>query len=168
MRKLLILAAGATLLAAPAFAQSGAGSSTATDPTQAGQSNTVPSADQGGTLGPSSVQPSPNADASSPGYDNNQPANKTPNANGDMQNGTSTITDPGASNGSSGDMQSGTATSGDSGMTNGTSGTRMYSATGGNGDVQIVSNGPIPDTAANRAKYRPLSHAGRNTKAAGN
>jgi hypothetical protein len=43
----------------------------------------------------------------------------------------------------------------------------MYSATGGNGDVQVVSNGPVPDTAANRAKYKPLSHAGRRSKSAG-
>lgn len=34
---------------------------------------------------------------------------------------------------------------------------------------QMISNGPVPDTAANRAKYgSPLSHAGKLTKAAGN
>lgn len=33
----------------------------------------------------------------------------------------------------------------------------------------VVTNGPIPDTPANRAKYgEPLSHAGRMSKAAGN
>ena len=32
-----------------------------------------------------------------------------------------------------------------------------------------VTNGPVPDTAANRAKYGgPQSHAGRHTAAAGN
>ncbi len=32
-----------------------------------------------------------------------------------------------------------------------------------------VTNGPVPDTAANRAKYgAPLSHAGKKTKPAGN
>jgi len=35
--------------------------------------------------------------------------------------------------------------------------------------VQVVTNGPIPDTAANRARYGgPKSHAGRRTKASGN
>ena len=35
--------------------------------------------------------------------------------------------------------------------------------------TDVVSNGPVPDTPANRAKYgQPLSHAGRATKAAGN
>jgi hypothetical protein len=37
------------------------------------------------------------------------------------------------------------------------------------GDQSVTSNGPIPDTKANRAKYgKPLSAAGRATKAAGN
>jgi hypothetical protein len=36
-------------------------------------------------------------------------------------------------------------------------------------NVDVISNGPIPDTPANRAKYgQPLSHAGKLTKAAGN
>ena len=34
--------------------------------------------------------------------------------------------------------------------------------------VQTVTNGPVPDTPEMRAKYRPLSHAGRHTKPAGN
>ena len=29
----------------------------------------------------------------------------------------------------------------------------------------VVTNGPVPDTAENRAKYRPLSNAGRRTAA---
>jgi hypothetical protein len=38
-----------------------------------------------------------------------------------------------------------------------------------NAGVDVVSNGPIPDTPQNRAKYgQPLSHAGRMTKAQGN
>jgi len=35
--------------------------------------------------------------------------------------------------------------------------------------TQVISNGPIPDTPANRKKYgRPMSMAGRMTKPAGN
>ncbi len=35
--------------------------------------------------------------------------------------------------------------------------------------AQVVSNGPVPDTPANRAKYgRPMSRAGRHTQPAGN
>ncbi|HEY7900413.1 MAG TPA: hypothetical protein VIC25_04435 [Caulobacteraceae bacterium] len=38
-----------------------------------------------------------------------------------------------------------------------------------NGDNQMVTNGPVPDTPANRAKYGgPMSRAGRHTKPAGN
>jgi hypothetical protein len=37
------------------------------------------------------------------------------------------------------------------------------------GDNQMVTNGPVPDTPANRAKYgKPMSNAGRKTKPAGN
>jgi hypothetical protein len=37
------------------------------------------------------------------------------------------------------------------------------------GDNQMVTNGPVPDTPANRAKYgKPMSNAGRHTKPAGN
>jgi hypothetical protein len=37
------------------------------------------------------------------------------------------------------------------------------------GDTSVVSNGPVPDTAANRARYgSPMSHAGRVTTPAGN
>jgi hypothetical protein len=36
-------------------------------------------------------------------------------------------------------------------------------------DPAIVTNGPIPDTAANRARYgEPISHAGRLSSPAGN
>jgi opacity protein-like surface antigen len=36
------------------------------------------------------------------------------------------------------------------------------------GDPNVVSNAPVPDTHDNRAKYgRPMSHAGRATKATG-
>jgi hypothetical protein len=34
--------------------------------------------------------------------------------------------------------------------------------------LQVISNAPVPDTKAARAKYRPLSAAGRRTRAAGN
>jgi hypothetical protein len=37
------------------------------------------------------------------------------------------------------------------------------------GDNTLVTNGPVPDTAANRAKYgKPMSHAGKKTPPAGN
>ena len=37
------------------------------------------------------------------------------------------------------------------------------------GDNTLVTNGPVPDTRANRAKYgRPLSNAGKKTAPAGN
>lgn len=37
------------------------------------------------------------------------------------------------------------------------------------GDNKLITNGPVPDTAANRAKYGgPNSRAGRHTKPAGN
>jgi hypothetical protein len=37
------------------------------------------------------------------------------------------------------------------------------------GDNRLVTNGPVPDTAANRAKFGPpLSHAGKKTAPTGN
>lgn len=37
------------------------------------------------------------------------------------------------------------------------------------GDNHLLTNGPVPDTPANRAKYGgPMSHAGRRTAPAGN
>ncbi len=37
------------------------------------------------------------------------------------------------------------------------------------GDNRLVTNGPVPDTRANRAKYGgPMSNAGRHTKPIGN
>lgn len=37
------------------------------------------------------------------------------------------------------------------------------------GDNKMVTNGPVPDTAANREKYgRPMSNAGKKTAPAGN
>jgi hypothetical protein len=37
------------------------------------------------------------------------------------------------------------------------------------GDNTLVTNGPVPDTPANRAKYgKPMSHAGKKTAPAGN
>jgi hypothetical protein len=38
-----------------------------------------------------------------------------------------------------------------------------------NGDNKLITNGPVPDTAANRAKYGgPMSHAGKHTPPVGN
>jgi hypothetical protein len=50
------------------------------------------------------------------------------------------------------------------------SGARLYtSETQVNGQqLQVISNAPVPDTKANRAKWRPLSASGRRTRAAGN
>lgn len=37
------------------------------------------------------------------------------------------------------------------------------------GDASVVSNGPVPDTPANRAKYgKPMSNAGKKSTPAGN
>jgi hypothetical protein len=37
------------------------------------------------------------------------------------------------------------------------------------GDNRLVTNGPVPDTPANRARYgKPLSHAGKKTPPSGN
>ncbi len=37
------------------------------------------------------------------------------------------------------------------------------------GDNRVVTNGPIPDTPANRARFgKPLSHAGKKTAPSGN
>jgi len=37
------------------------------------------------------------------------------------------------------------------------------------GDNKLVTNGPVPDTPANRAKYgKPMSHGGQKTPPAGN
>ena len=35
-------------------------------------------------------------------------------------------------------------------------------------NVQIITNGPVPDNRINRARYRPLSRLGRETRARGN
>jgi hypothetical protein len=40
--------------------------------------------------------------------------------------------------------------------------------TGASVTVQTVTNGPVPDTPENRAKYPPLSRAGRHSPAKGN
>jgi hypothetical protein len=50
-------------------------------------------------------------------------------------------------------------------------GTRLYTNEGQTtnpAELQQISNAPVPDTKATRAKYRPLSAAGRRTRAAGN
>jgi hypothetical protein len=37
------------------------------------------------------------------------------------------------------------------------------------GDATLITNGPVPDTPENRAKYgKPMSNAGRHTAPAGN
>jgi hypothetical protein len=50
-----------------------------------------------------------------------------------------------------------------------TSATTTDPATGATMTTQTLTNGPVPDTAANRAKYgKPLSNAGRRTAPKGN
>jgi hypothetical protein len=34
--------------------------------------------------------------------------------------------------------------------------------------TRVITNGPVPDTPENRAAFKPLSQAGRNTKPTGN
>lgn len=47
--------------------------------------------------------------------------------------------------------------------------TTTTDADGSTVTVSMVTNGPVPDTAENRAKYgQPLSRAGKMTRAAGN
>lgn len=47
--------------------------------------------------------------------------------------------------------------------------TRQYSSSTSSTGVQVVTNGPVPDTAENRRKYGgPRSRAGRRTTPAGN
>jgi hypothetical protein len=46
------------------------------------------------------------------------------------------------------------------------SGTRLYTST--QNGVQVVSNGPVPDTRATRERFPPLSRAGRRTRPRGN
>lgn len=140
MRKLLIIATGAALLAAPAFAQdmsapSGAG---ATGSAQSSGPN-----GQGSGAGGQTANP---GDAGAPG------------ATGPMP-------DAGMSTGS---LRNGAMTNGSDASGAMSGGSRMSGQDAAAGNVQVVSNGPVPDTAANRARYRPLSQAGRRSKSGGN
>ena len=48
-------------------------------------------------------------------------------------------------------------------------GTMASARTGASADVTMVTNGPVPDTEENRAKYGgPQSRAGKMTEATGN
>ena len=43
------------------------------------------------------------------------------------------------------------------------------STSGSTMGANVVTNGPVPDTAENRAKYgKPMSNAGKHSKPAGN
>jgi hypothetical protein len=166
MRKLLIFTAGVALLSAPAFAQTAPGSTSGEQPATGAASQPAP--DQGAaTTGadtgqPSDVQPgttAPNG-AATPGSNVSGQPSSGP---GDVSAGQQPNAQP----------QPYTAEPGTSGATTAppppsyTGGTRLYTSTNQQG-VQVVSNGPVPDTHANRAKFPPLSRAGRRTKAAGN
>ena len=57
----------------------------------------------------------------------------------------------------------------DTGTATSTSVTTSDTATGASATVTTLTNGPVPDTAENRAKYGgPMSHAGKRTAAKGN
>jgi hypothetical protein len=50
-----------------------------------------------------------------------------------------------------------------------TTSTTTTDSSGASVTNSLVSNGPVPDTRENRAKYgQPMSHAGKMTKASGN
>jgi len=57
----------------------------------------------------------------------------------------------------------------DTGAATSTAVTTSDAATGASVTVTTLTNGPVPDTAENRAKYGgPMSHAGKHTAAKGN
>jgi hypothetical protein len=146
MRKLLYLTVSVALLSAPAaFAQNNSQNSmpppppeTAPDMSTSPQSAPPPDQSQ---VSPDTgaVQGNSNVTGQTPGA--------TPGA--DNQAAPGTMANPG------------TETS---------PGSRLYTnTTEVNGQtLQIISNAPVPDTRATRAKYRPLSHAGRRTSPRGN
>lgn len=88
------------------------------------------------------------------------------------QAGTSDSTAPAASapiQGPSGATTSGSLNSSDSATVAPPAGAPAERAPSASAGTDVVSNGPVPDTPENRAKYgQPLSHAGRMTRAKGN
>jgi hypothetical protein len=60
------------------------------------------------------------------------------------------------------------ATTSDAAMPAAASATDAGTPTSATVTTQTVTNGPVPDTPATRAMYKPLSNAGRHTKPAGN
>jgi hypothetical protein len=146
MRMLLVFTAGVALMSAPAFAQdynSGAG-----QPPNAGAYPSNPNAIPGSPPADTSVQPGP-APATPPGPPPPPPPSAPPSS-------AAPSTEPGV-------------TAPDTGPTQSSS--RLYQSapqqvSGQN--VQIITNGPVPDNRINRARFRPLSHLGRQSRPAGN
>lgn len=154
IKTIVTAAAASALLAGAAYAQTGSASAGATPnhsmPADASQSQTgVPSVDStrptGGSLAGSTNMPS------------------------GQVNGTANAT-----TGSAADTSTDTAVNGSASATGSASTASTTASAGTSTDAsavvstQTVTNGPVPDTAENRAKYRPMSRAGRATSPAGN
>ncbi|MFN3514162.1 MAG: hypothetical protein ACK41C_14030 [Phenylobacterium sp.] len=69
--------------------------------------------------------------------------------------------------GTEADASARTGTAGDTAATSGAA-TGAAADTSATLSTNVVANEPVPDTAENRSKYRPLSAAGRATAARGN
>lgn len=137
---LLTAVAASALMAGAAHAQLGAGTSPDTGETPNQASPADPKDSQTGL---------PSVDATRPTGSN---AGRTSLPQGEVSGDTD-------ASAPSADLSSSTAVS--------ASGSGVSASSGGN--VQVISNGPVPDTPENRAKYgAPMSRAGKRTAAAGN
>ncbi|HEX2558877.1 hypothetical protein [Phenylobacterium sp.] len=150
--------AASALMAGAAQAQLGAGTDAGATPNQsspadATQSQTgVPSVDATRPTGADAGRTNLPGGTVDPGDDN-----AASSSAGTTASGSATM---GASSGAtaSTDMSTGAASATSAGMN---------ASTGGN--VQLITNGPVPDTAENRSKYgQPMSRAGKRTAPAGN
>jgi hypothetical protein len=148
--------AASALMAGAAQAQLGAGADAGATPNQSAPADASQS--QTGTPSVDSTRPT-GADA---GRTN-------------LPGGTVDPGDDDAATSSAGATTSSSAAATDSGAsaTADTTGAASATSAGMNasmgGNVQLVTNGPVPDTAENRAKYgQPMSRAGKRTEAAGN
>jgi hypothetical protein len=147
MRTRLMIACGATaaLLAGAAFAQNAPAGDTAVNPPSSSQ---LPPGVATGNAATNLSQPSGQAGTS----DSTAPAATAP-----IQ-GPSGASAPGV-----------TSPSSDAATVAPAAGAPTQRAPSASAGTDLVSNGPVPDTPQNRAKYgQPLSHAGKMTKAAGN
>lgn len=153
-RLMIATAAAAALLSGAALAQSNG--ATGSNFSQSGDTAVnPPSANQlppGVATGNAATNPGPSGQAGS--GDVTAPSGS---ASGSL-NSTGSLSSPGAS-----------ANGSDAANVAPAAGAPTERAPAASAGTDLVSNGPVPDTPENRAKYgRPLSHAGRMTKAAGN